>query len=181
MQQWNKGAEGGKSIADPFQAAGCDSCGGGGGAVGHHGSCPHLGHRVPAGRGHQVRLSYRVHIDFKLPFLSQWYNRDRSRHPNRPWVCRQLYIILSGACLLVGVTTTHGLGGKLWHARARGEAVTAWRFFQPFKCFFLLWHGVALVCKYLPCCIVLSSHESCLTAVIARLSNQIHFEVSYNF
>ena len=50
--------------------------------------------------------------------------------------CRALYIALAAACLLVGVTTTHGLGGKLWHARASvigGEAATAWRFFQPFR------------------------------------------------
>ena len=47
---------------------------------------------------------------------------------------RQVYISLSGACLLVGVTTMHGLGGQLWHARAIGEeAANAWRFFQPFR------------------------------------------------
>jgi hypothetical protein len=61
--------------------------------------------------------------------------------------CRQLYVVLSGACLLVGVTTTHGLGGKLWHAGARGEPVTAWRFFQPFKfaCLLSGWQKEALI------------------------------------
>ena len=49
---------------------------------------------------------------------------------------RLLYIALAAACLLVGVTTTYGLGGKMWHANAAvlgQEAATAWRFFQPFR------------------------------------------------
>ena len=50
--------------------------------------------------------------------------------------CRQLYFILSGVCLLIGVTTTHGLGGQLRHAiptEAGDEITRTWRFFQPFQ------------------------------------------------
>ena len=49
---------------------------------------------------------------------------------------RQLYFILSGVCLLIGVTTTHGLGGQLRHAiptEAGDEITRTWRFFQPFQ------------------------------------------------
>ena len=51
--------------------------------------------------------------------------------------CRQLYFVLSGVCLLIGVTTTHGLGGQLRHASAleAGDEISQqWRFFQPFQC-----------------------------------------------
>ena len=52
------------------------------------------------------------------------------------WLCRQLYFVLSGVCLLIGVTTTHGLGGQLRHASPKeaGDEITlSWRFFQPFQ------------------------------------------------
>ena len=52
-------------------------------------------------------------------------------------LCRQLYFVLSGVCLLIGVTTTHGLGGQLRHAMptdAGNEITLTWRFFQPFQC-----------------------------------------------
>lgn len=52
-------------------------------------------------------------------------------------LCRQLYFVLSGVCLLIGVTTTHGLGGQLRHAmptEAGNELTLSWRFFQPFQC-----------------------------------------------
>jgi hypothetical protein len=122
-----------------------------------------MGHRVPAGRGHEVR-PYHYPLSFTKPgewshdlfcekkcasFLHQQAACHVMLHEAEPLhipeltralenqggvECRQLYIVLSGACLLVGVTTTHGLGGKLWHARGMGEEpVTAWRFFQPFK------------------------------------------------
>ena len=45
--------------------------------------------------------------------------------------------MLSGVCVLVGVTTTHGLGGQLRHAspgEAGAEIMQGWRFFQPFQC-----------------------------------------------
>ena len=45
--------------------------------------------------------------------------------------------MLSGVCVLVGVTTTHGLGGQLRHAspgEAGQEIAQGWRFFQPFQC-----------------------------------------------
>ncbi|CAK0784954.1 hypothetical protein CVIRNUC_008159 [Coccomyxa viridis] len=51
-------------------------------------------------------------------------------------VTKQLYFVLSGVCLLIGVTTTHGLGGQLRHASAleAGEEISQqWRFFQPFQ------------------------------------------------
>lgn len=48
--------------------------------------------------------------------------------------CRQVYVALSAACLLTGITTTYGIGGKYWNTEALSkEAKTAWRFFQPFK------------------------------------------------
>lgn len=51
-------------------------------------------------------------------------------------LCRLLYMIVSPLCLLIGVTTTHGLGGQLLHASPKevGEEVAQrWRFFQPFQ------------------------------------------------
>ena len=55
---------------------------------------------------------------------------------NGSLLCRQLYFVLSGVCLLIGVTTTHGLGGQLRHAspkEAGDEISQQWRFFQPFE------------------------------------------------
>nr|AZI70899.1 acyl-CoA:diacylglycerol acyltransferase 2.3 [Lobosphaera incisa]QIT07021.1 type-2 diacylglycerol acyltransferase DGAT2C [Lobosphaera incisa] len=49
---------------------------------------------------------------------------------------REMYYILSGICLLIGATTTHGLGGKLRHDTAReagAESAPSWQFFQPFR------------------------------------------------
>jgi hypothetical protein len=50
--------------------------------------------------------------------------------------CRQLYLVVSGICLLVGATTTHGLGGQLRHALPKevgSELGLRWQFFQPFQ------------------------------------------------
>ena len=50
---------------------------------------------------------------------------------------RQVYFVFSGLCVLVGATTTHGLGGQLRHAlpkQAGDELAQGWRFFQPFQC-----------------------------------------------
>jgi hypothetical protein len=44
--------------------------------------------------------------------------------------------VVSGVCLLVGATTTHGLGGQLRHAsplEVGSEVAQRWRFFQPFQ------------------------------------------------
>ncbi|KAK9829305.1 hypothetical protein WJX72_005048 [[Myrmecia] bisecta] len=49
---------------------------------------------------------------------------------------REMYYVLSGICLLIGATTTHGLGGKLRHDTLReagSAAIPSWRFFQPFQ------------------------------------------------
>ena len=54
-----------------------------------------------------------------------------------PWRRRQAYFVLSGVCVLVGATTTHGLAGELRHAPARGPDGSdspGWQFFQPFRC-----------------------------------------------
>ena len=48
--------------------------------------------------------------------------------------CRLVYIVLSVACLVVGVLTTYGLGGRLVHShRFAQEPAASWRFFQPFR------------------------------------------------
>ena len=59
---------------------------------------------------------------------------------------REVYFFLSACCLLVGATTTHGLGGGLQHkhnpfaVEMSGDVDTAppgtgttWKFYQPFR------------------------------------------------
>ena len=62
--------------------------------------------------------------------------------------CREVYFLLAALCLLVGATTTHGLGGSLRHKQTgpftmelgsdvdprQPDPVTTWRFYQPFRC-----------------------------------------------
>lgn len=51
-------------------------------------------------------------------------------------VARQLYYVVSAVCILIGATTTHGLGGQLRHASPAdvgAEISQRWRFFQPFQ------------------------------------------------
>lgn len=66
-----------------------------------------------------------------------------------PWqvCCREVYFLLAALCLLVGATTTHGLGGSLRHKQTgpftmglgsdvdprQPDPVTTWRFYQPFR------------------------------------------------
>lgn len=61
--------------------------------------------------------------------------------------CREVYFLLAALCLLVGATTTHGLGGSLRHKQTgpftmelgsdvdtrQPDPVTTWRFYQPFR------------------------------------------------
>lgn len=59
---------------------------------------------------------------------------------------KEVYFFLAACCLLVGATTTHGLGGSLRHKQTgpftmelgsdvdtRPEPVTTWKFYQPFR------------------------------------------------
>ncbi|KAL3152102.1 hypothetical protein ABBQ32_001207 [Trebouxia sp. C0010 RCD-2024] len=60
---------------------------------------------------------------------------------------KEVYFLLAALCLLVGATTTHGLGGSLRHKQTgpftlelgsdvdprQPDPVTTWRFFQPFR------------------------------------------------
>ena len=61
--------------------------------------------------------------------------------------CREVYFLLAALCLLVGATTTHGLGGSLRHKQTgpftmelgsdvdtrQPDPATTWRFYQPFR------------------------------------------------
>lgn len=61
--------------------------------------------------------------------------------------CREVYFLLAALCLLVGATTTHGLGGSLRHKQTgpftmelgsdvdprQADPVTTWKFYQPFR------------------------------------------------
>ncbi|CAL8469789.1 g9331 [Coccomyxa elongata] len=49
---------------------------------------------------------------------------------------KHLYFVVSAVCILIGATTTHGLGGQLRYASAKDvgtEISQRWRFFQPFQ------------------------------------------------
>ena len=62
---------------------------------------------------------------------------------------REVYFFLAACCLLVGATTTHGLGGSLRHKQTgpftmelgadvdprQPDPVTTWKFYQPFRCY----------------------------------------------
>ncbi|GMH39261.1 hypothetical protein BSKO_07159 [Bryopsis sp. KO-2023] len=46
---------------------------------------------------------------------------------------RLLYCFLSICCAMIAASSTHGLGGHLYHAQLDSEADDGWRFFQPFE------------------------------------------------
>ncbi|DBB16381.1 hypothetical protein WJX82_004098 [Trebouxia sp. C0006] len=62
-------------------------------------------------------------------------------------VSKEVYFFLAACCLLVGATTTHGLGGSLRHKQTgpftmelgadvdprQPDPVTTWKFYQPFR------------------------------------------------
>ena len=73
---------------------------------------------------------------------------------------------MSGACLLIGATTTHGLGGELHHSGYPGftEGQPSWRFFQPFQCDCCMfpcatWQGTYSHVSYLPDCHLYLCHD----------------------